>query len=87
MGNTDHHFLRWLMNFVAASGRLARWRLRLAEYDFDGTYVEGIKKYLFDVLSRIPSTGGTTVPVDEEIPCYSVPWGRYSAHRGTFCRH
>ena len=70
--NTDHHSLRWLTNLVYASGRLVRWRLSHAEYDFDVRYVRGIKNCFADTLSRIPSTVGTTVSIDEEIPCYAV---------------
>ena len=70
--NTDHHSLRWLMNPDDASERLARWRLRLAELDFDATYVRGIKNCLADALSRLTTTGGTTNLIDEEITCFSV---------------
>ena len=60
------------MNFVGASGRRARWRLHLAEYDFDVTYVKGTKNGPADALRRTTSTGGTTVHIDAVLLCYSV---------------
>lgn len=70
--NADHYSLKCLMKIVHASGRLARRPLRLAEYDFSVSYVKGIKKFHADALSRITSTGGSNVPIDENIPFYSV---------------
>lgn len=60
------------MNLFDSSGRPTRWRLRLAEYEFVVTYVKIIKNYFADALSRTTSTGGTTVSIDENIPCCSV---------------
>lgn len=31
---TDHKALRWMLHMDGAHGRLVRWRLRLAEFDY-----------------------------------------------------
>ena len=38
---TDHDSLRWLLNIADVSGRLARWRLRLSEFDFEVVHRPG----------------------------------------------
>jgi len=56
---TDHECLSWIYRLTTASGRLLRWRLRLAEFDFDVKYKKGASHHLPDALSRLPSTGKT----------------------------
>ena len=68
--NSDQASLRWLMEITEPSGRLMRWRLRISEFDFSVKYKKGTANTQADALSRLPTTGGTTVEVDEEIPCY-----------------
>jgi transposase InsO family protein len=65
---TDHHALRWVMNLAEAQGRLARWRLRLAEFNFKVEYSPGATHHAADVLSRLPSPGVPDVPIDVDIP-------------------
>ena len=55
---TDHHSLQWLMR--SEKGRLARWALSLAEFDFKIFHRPGKSNVNADVASR-----WTTTPADE----------------------
>ena len=73
--HSDQASLRWLMEITEPSGRLMRWRLRLSEFDFLVKYKKGLLNTQADALSRMPTTGGTTVEIDDDIPCYTVEQG------------
>lgn len=70
---TDHASLRWLMTLTDPGGRLMRWRLRLAEYDFDVVYRRGADHHAADTMSRLETTG-TTLPEPDvtEIPALFI---------------
>ena len=69
---TYHIALRWIMNMTDASSRLARWRLRLLEFDFTVQYKKGAKNTIADCISRLPTYGETAVEPDVSIPCLTV---------------
>ena len=51
----DQDALRWLMPLTESSGRLTRWRLRLAEYDFTIQYRSGRVHQVPDALLHLIS--------------------------------
>lgn len=69
---TDHHALRWVMNLSDAQGRLARWRLRLAEFIFKVEYHPGAAHYAADAMSRLPHQPVPRDPIEDEIPVCTV---------------
>lgn len=69
---TDHAALRWMFYLADASNRLARWRLRLLEFDFEIRYRKGSENQVADCISRLPTFGHTDTPPDLDIPCLVV---------------
>uniref|UniRef100_A0A2S2NNZ3 RNA-directed DNA polymerase n=1 Tax=Schizaphis graminum TaxID=13262 RepID=A0A2S2NNZ3_SCHGA len=50
---TDHQALNWLFNIKDPGSRLTRWRLKLAEYEYEIHFKPGASNTNADALSRI----------------------------------
>lgn len=65
---TDHTALKWMLHMDGAHGRLARWRLRLAEFQYSVESRPGQHRHATDVMSRLATTGDDKGPIPDEIP-------------------
>ena len=61
-----------MFDLADASNRLARWRLRLLEFDFEVRYRKGCENTVADAISRLPTFGHTHIAPDLDIPCLAV---------------
>lgn len=69
---TDHHSLVWLHNLPQPTERLARWMMKLQQYDYDIVHRKGKEMIVPDLLSRsVPQVdelriAETTAPVPQD---------------------
>ena len=49
---TDHRPLSWLRDHAKPSCRLARWLIKVRQYDFDIRFISGVENVVADALSR-----------------------------------
>lgn len=66
---TDHYSLVWLQNLRDPTGRLARWAVRLQQYDFEIVHRKGKDHVVPDTLSRsLAPLDSVTIPVNDSPP-------------------
>lgn len=68
----DRDLPRWILNFVDATDRLARWQLGLYEYEFDLVHRDGIKHQKADALSSLRTEGTDDLPLEDKLSLISV---------------
>jgi len=70
---TDHAALKWMLHMDGAHGRLARWRLRLAEFDYVVQTRPGASHHAADTMSRISTPAGDEGAIPDAVPCLALP--------------
>jgi len=53
---TDHAALKWMLHMDGAHGRLTRWRLRLAQFDYVVQTRLGASHHAADTITRISTS-------------------------------
>jgi len=68
----DHRTLLSVLTNTSPNDRNNRWRLRLLEYNYEIRHKPGKDHKVVDALSRLPTDGLDTLPLDEDIPVLAV---------------
>ena len=63
----DHEALMSLLTYKKSTSLIARWRLRLLEYDFDIKYRRGVKHQATNTLSYLETNEHDTVEIDDDL--------------------
>ena len=66
--HTDHAALKWMLPINGAHGRLARWRLSLAEFDFVVQMRPGASHHAVGTMSRISTPTGHEGAIPDAVP-------------------
>ena len=68
----DHRALLSVLTNMSPNARINRWRLRLSEYTYEIRHKPGKDHKIADALSRLPTEGLDSTPLDEDIPILAV---------------
>lgn len=69
---TDHRPLTWLFSLKDPNSRLAKWRLRLEEYDYEIRYKKGKENLVADALSRLEIHTKETIDETDDLDLLSI---------------
>lgn len=72
INSTDQDALKWVLTSADALQKLARWRIRLLELDFEIVHRAGIKHQVSVKLWRLTNEGFDKINVGEEVPVLIV---------------
>jgi len=70
---SNHAALKWMLHMDGAHGRLARWRLRLAEFDYVVQTRPGASHHAADTMSRISTPAVDDGAIPDAVPCLELP--------------
>lgn len=69
---TNHDALILVLNLMDSKGKMARWRPRLAEIEFDDVHLPGRKNRAAEALSRQITTKIYQMPIEHELPVLCI---------------